>query len=57
MIREYSMEKIKLVSIALIFFILIGCQNNNLNLSDEVTSIDVYEWDNEELIATINARL
>ena len=56
------MLKIKLVSVIILFcFILIGCQNddqnlnkNNLNLSADVTSIDVYEWNGEERIETID---
>lgn len=48
------MRKIKSISIILLLsLILIGCQNNNLNLTDEVTSIEVYEWDDENLIDTI----
>jgi hypothetical protein len=46
--------KIKTVSVLLLFsFVLIGCQNNNLNLSDDVTSIEVYEWVSDDKIATI----
>ncbi|RPF50254.1 DUF5301 domain-containing protein [Aquisalibacillus elongatus] len=48
------MAKTKLVFVLLLFsFILIGCQNNNLNLSDDVTSIEVYEWESQDLVATI----
>lgn len=51
------MGKIKLISILLLFsFVLIGCQKSNLNLSDDVTSIEVYEWGSEELIATIDEK-
>ncbi|MFS0673582.1 hypothetical protein [Ornithinibacillus sp. 179-J 7C1 HS] len=49
------MKKIKLIYILLLFsFVLMGCQNNNLNLSDDVTSIEVYEWDSKEQVATID---
>ncbi|MDQ0159686.1 DUF5301 domain-containing protein [Alkalibacillus salilacus] len=49
------MAKIKLFFVLLLFvFVLIGCQNNNLNLSDDVTSIEVYEWNSEERVATID---
>ncbi|NIK11714.1 DUF5301 domain-containing protein [Alkalibacillus almallahensis] len=49
------MAKIKFASALLFFtFILIGCQNNNLDLNEEVTSIEVYEWDSEEIVATID---
>jgi hypothetical protein len=49
------MLKIKSISVILLLaVILIGCQNNNLNLSNDVTRIQVYEWDSEKLIATIN---
>ncbi|SHG88552.1 hypothetical protein [Ornithinibacillus halophilus] len=49
------MREIKLIFILLLFsFVLIGCQNNNLNLSDDITSIEVYEWGSEELLATID---
>lgn len=37
----------------LLSLVLIGCQNTNLNLSRDITSIDVYEWKSEELVATI----
>ena len=51
------MGKIKLISILLLFsFVLIGCQKSNLNLSDDVTSIEVYEGGSEELIATIDEK-
>ncbi|GGM41342.1 hypothetical protein GCM10011351_29390 [Paraliobacillus quinghaiensis] len=49
------MPKIKsLFVVLLLSFILIGCQNNNLNLSEDVSSIEVYEWSSEELMATID---
>ncbi len=32
---------------------LAGCLNNNLDLSQEVTSIEVYKWDSEELWSVI----
>jgi tetrahydromethanopterin S-methyltransferase subunit B len=38
----------------LLSLVLIGCQNTNLNLSGDVTSIDVYEWKSDELVATID---
>ncbi|WP_076558176.1 hypothetical protein [Salimicrobium flavidum] len=47
--------KIKRVFGLLLFLsILVGCQNDNLNLNHEdVTSIEVYEWDSEKLVASI----
>lgn len=51
------MAKIKLAYVFLLFsFVLIGCQNSNLNLSDDVTSIEVYEWGSDELVATIDEK-
>ena len=45
----------KVISVILLLsLILIGCQNNNLNLTNDVTSIEVYEWDSEKLIDTID---
>lgn len=32
---------------------LIGCQSNNLNLPQNVSSIEVYEWDENTLFTTI----
>ncbi|EDL66679.1 hypothetical protein [Bacillus sp. SG-1] len=49
------MLRIKTISIPLILtLILIGCQDSNLNLNNDVTVIHVYKWDTEELIATID---
>ncbi|GAA0344405.1 hypothetical protein GCM10008967_38500 [Bacillus carboniphilus] len=56
------MLKIKLLPVILFLsLIVMGCQNNsqelqnkNLDLNDEVTSIEVYEWNGEELITTID---
>ncbi|WP_181347581.1 hypothetical protein [Thalassobacillus sp. CUG 92003] len=50
------MRKLTLAAILLLFsFLLIGCQNSNLNLGDDtVTRIDVYEWKSGELVATID---
>ncbi|SIS45479.1 hypothetical protein [Salimicrobium flavidum] len=39
--------------IILFFFILMGCQNDNLDFSENISSIEVYEWESEELVATI----
>ncbi|MEH7382630.1 hypothetical protein V7138_19355 [Bacillus sp. JJ1533] len=51
------MAKIKLVSVLLLFsFFLIGCQNNTLSLSDDVKSIEVYEWGSDELVTTIDEK-
>ncbi|QDI90929.1 hypothetical protein EPH95_06835 [Salicibibacter halophilus] len=48
------MLKINSVSLLLLLSLfLIGCQNNNLNLSGNVSSIEVYEWDSDEQIAII----
>ncbi|MEC5425712.1 hypothetical protein QGM71_19775 [Virgibacillus sp. C22-A2] len=44
-------------SVAVLFLltiVLIGCQNSQLNLSGNVTSIEVTDWDNEELVSTIS---
>ncbi|TFB12837.1 hypothetical protein E3U55_16975 [Filobacillus milosensis] len=49
------MRKVKSISIILLLsLILIGCQNNNLNLTDDVTNIEVYHWDSEKLIDIVN---
>lgn len=32
---------------------LIGCQSNILNLSQNISSIDVYEWDGDTLVTSI----
>lgn len=49
------MRKFNAVFVILLFaFFLMGCQNQNLNLRDEVTSIQVYEWDGDEVIETID---
>ncbi|SDJ14604.1 hypothetical protein [Salimicrobium halophilum] len=45
----------KILGLLLLSFVLVGCQNDNLTLSSgDVTSIDVYEWDSEKLVATID---
>jgi hypothetical protein len=50
-----SLLKIRVISACLVSaLLLIGCQNSNLNLSNDVTSIQVYGWDSEDLIATID---
>lgn len=47
--------KAKLISVLLLLpFILIGCQNNNLHLSKDVSNIEVYKWNSEELVVTID---
>ncbi|UTR10363.1 hypothetical protein MM300_21235 [Evansella sp. LMS18] len=47
--------KVKLIFILpFVLLVLAGCLNNNLDLSEEVTSIEVYEWDSEELVAIID---
>lgn len=44
----------KSIAAILIFsFILSGCQNNNVITFTDATSIEVYEWDSEVWIATI----
>ncbi|MYL54940.1 hypothetical protein GLW08_16520 [Pontibacillus yanchengensis] len=49
------MIKAKLISVLLLLpFILIGCQNNNLHLSKDVSNIEVYKWNSEELVVTID---
>jgi hypothetical protein len=46
--------KTKLVSILLLFsLVLIGCQDNNLNLSKRVTEIEVKTWQTEEFVTSI----
>ncbi|SET47505.1 hypothetical protein SAMN05216389_11242 [Oceanobacillus limi] len=49
------MQKIKVLSVCLLLsIILIGCQNiNNLNLNEDITHIEVYEWNSEKLMDTI----
>jgi hypothetical protein len=47
------MLKFKSISVLLLLsFVLIGCQNNNFNLKQNVTNIEVYDWDTKELITT-----
>lgn len=36
----------------LLSFVLIGCQNNNLNTEEQITSIEISYWDKGEKIAT-----
>jgi hypothetical protein len=36
----------------LISVVLIGCQNNNLNIVEDITSIELSYWDSDEIIAT-----
>lgn len=49
------MLKIKFASVLLLIsLVLIGCQNNGLILSNEVSSIEVYEWSGKDLVATID---
>lgn len=50
------MLKIKRIFELLLFLsVLVGCQNDNLNLKHEdVTSLEVYEWDSEKLVTTID---
>ncbi|MEH7442974.1 hypothetical protein V7201_11770, partial [Bacillus sp. JJ1122] len=44
---------IKFFSVFLIiFFVLIGCENNNLNLEEGVTKVEVYNWKDNVLIKT-----
>ncbi|WP_345239412.1 hypothetical protein [Pontibacillus salipaludis] len=51
------MLKVKSAFVFLLFsFILLGCQTNNLNLNKEVFSIEVYEWNSEELVSTIDEK-
>ncbi|WNF38885.1 hypothetical protein RJD24_10880 [Bacillaceae bacterium IKA-2] len=46
--------KIKMVYLALLIsFVLIGCQNNKLNL-EGITHIEVYNWQSKELLKTID---
>lgn len=46
--------KIKIVSLVLLIsFVLIGCQNNKLNL-EGITNIEVYNWENKELVKIID---
>ncbi|WP_404428613.1 hypothetical protein [Sutcliffiella horikoshii] len=45
--------KIKMISLALlIMFVLIGCVPNKLDL-EGATKIDIYNWENKDLIHTI----
>ncbi|WP_188208073.1 hypothetical protein [Alkalibacillus aidingensis] len=45
-----------ILSIGMLFMLLVlfGCEKNNLELGQVVTSIEVYKWDNEELVTTIS---
>ncbi|MGD6831238.1 hypothetical protein ACQCT5_03685 [Sutcliffiella halmapala] len=46
--------KIKIVSLVLLIsFVLIVCQNNKLNL-EGITNIEVYNWENKELVKIID---
>lgn len=45
--------KIKMISLALLItFVLMGCGNNKLDL-EAVTKIEIYDWENKDLIHTI----
>ncbi|MGD6873631.1 hypothetical protein ACQCU1_15750 [Sutcliffiella horikoshii] len=47
------MMKIKMISLALLItFVLMGCGNNKLDL-EAVTKIEIYDWENKDLIHTI----
>ncbi|GEM_PF-3395168 len=43
-----------ILGIVILSVLLVSCQNVNLNISEAVTSIEVYEWNGEELITTID---
>ncbi|GEL77819.1 hypothetical protein [Tenuibacillus multivorans] len=43
----------KVCTLLLMMAMLVACQNDNLNLSEEVTQIEVYQWDSGELVSTI----
>lgn len=50
------MHLLKMKSILLILisaFILAGCQNNNVITFTDATSIEVYDWNSDELVTTI----
>lgn len=50
------MHLLKMKSTLLILisaFILAGCQNNNVITFTDATSIEVYDWNSEELVTTI----
>lgn len=50
----FKRKEIKLTfSILLLTIILSSCSNNNLDLDDDVTSIEVYSYDEDTLIDTI----
>lgn len=46
------MKKI-LFLILVLLVSLIGCQSNNLNLSQNISTIDVYEWGEDALVTSI----
>lgn len=47
------MMKIKIISMLLLLsFVLMGCGNNNLDL-EGATKIEVYDWENKDLIHTM----
>lgn len=48
------MKKLFVLMILLLTIVMIGCQNNNLPFSDGVSKIEVYEWDSDVLITTID---
>ncbi|SDB81901.1 hypothetical protein SAMN05421734_101149 [Pelagirhabdus alkalitolerans] len=43
-----------IVSLLLMSLFLVGCQQNNLNLSDSVTHIDIYDWESAEKVERID---
>ncbi|GAB4074268.1 hypothetical protein GCM10028778_17710 [Barrientosiimonas marina] len=48
-------NKLMFLALALLApLFLIGCQSNNLDLSDDVTEIEVFKSDSDELIAAID---
>jgi hypothetical protein len=36
----------------LLFVVFIGCQNNNLNIVENITSVELSYWDSDAIIAT-----
>ncbi|MDQ0159601.1 hypothetical protein [Alkalibacillus salilacus] len=47
------MQKLKIVILLIPFFLIMACGQENLNLNDTVTTIEIREWNQDEVVKTI----